>query len=72
MWTIQDQLSADVKDYARYKQMMAEMGERIDRDVFIIKHHKEPSPFIGFKLNKEYFDKAQRRIDNERRQLTLF
>ena len=33
---------------------------------------KERRHFIGFELNKEYFDKAQRRIDNERRQLTLF
>ena len=33
---------------------------------------KERRHFIGFELSKEYFDKAQRRIDNERRQLTLF
>ena len=32
MYTIQDKLSADVKDYARYKKMMAEAGERIDRE----------------------------------------
>lgn len=32
MYTIQDKLSADVKGYARYKEMMAEMGERIDRE----------------------------------------
>jgi hypothetical protein len=28
--------------------------------------------FIGFELNKEYFDKACKRIDAERRQLSLF
>ena len=33
---------------------------------------KEKRHFIGFELSKEYFDKAQRRIDNERRQLTLW
>ena len=33
---------------------------------------KERRHFIGFELSKEYFDKAQRRIDNERRQLTLW
>ena len=33
---------------------------------------KERRHFIGFELNKEYFDKACKRIDNERRQLTLF
>ena len=33
---------------------------------------KEKRHFIGFELNKEYFDKACKRIDNERRQLTLF
>ena len=33
---------------------------------------KEKRHFIGFELSKEYFDKAVRRIDNERRQLTLF
>ena len=33
---------------------------------------KEKRHFIGFELNKEYFDKAQRRIDMEQRQLTLF
>ena len=32
MYTIQDKLSADVKDYARHRKMMAEMGERIDRE----------------------------------------
>jgi len=32
MYTIQDKLSADVKDYARYKKMMAEAGERIDHE----------------------------------------
>ena len=32
---------------------------------------KEHRHFLGFELNKEYFDIAQRRIDNERRQLTL-
>ena len=33
---------------------------------------KEKRHFIGFELSKEYFDKAQRRIDNECRQLTLW
>ena len=33
---------------------------------------KEKRHFIGFELNKDYFDKACKRIDNERRQLTLF
>ena len=33
---------------------------------------KEKRHFIGFELNKEYFDKAVKRIDNEQRQLTLF
>ena len=33
---------------------------------------KEKRHFIGFELNKEYFDKAMKRIDIERRQLTLF
>ena len=33
---------------------------------------KEHRHFIGFELNKEYFDKACKRIDNEQRQLTLF
>ena len=33
---------------------------------------KEKRHFIGFELNKEYFDKACKRIDAERRQLTLF
>ena len=33
---------------------------------------KERRHFIGFELNKEYFDKACKRIDDERRQLTLF
>jgi hypothetical protein len=28
--------------------------------------------FIGFKLNKEYYDKACKRIWNEQRQLKLF
>ena len=32
MYTIQDKLSADVKDYARYKKMMAEASERIERE----------------------------------------
>lgn len=32
MYTIQDKLSADVKDYAHHRKMMAEMGERIDRE----------------------------------------
>lgn len=33
---------------------------------------KEKRHFIGFELNKEYFDKACKRIDMEQRQLTLF
>ena len=33
---------------------------------------KEKRHYIGFELSKEYFDKAVRRIDLERRQLTLF
>ena len=33
---------------------------------------KEKRHFIGFELNQEYFDKACKRIDAERRQLTLF
>ena len=33
---------------------------------------KEHRHFIGFELSKEYFDKACKRIDTERRQLTLF
>ena len=33
---------------------------------------KEKRHFIGFELNKDYYDKACRRIDAERRQLTLF
>jgi len=33
---------------------------------------KEKRHFIGFELNKEYFDMACKRIDNEQRQLTLF
>ena len=33
---------------------------------------KERRHFIGFELNKQYFDKAVRRIDIEQRQLTLF
>ena len=33
---------------------------------------KEKRHFIGFELNKEYYDKACRRIDAERRQLSLF
>ena len=33
---------------------------------------KEHRHFIGFELSKEYFDKAVKRIDTERRQLTLF
>ena len=32
---------------------------------------KEKRHFIGFELNKEYFDKAQRRIALERQQLSL-
>ena len=33
---------------------------------------REHRHFLGFELNKEYFDKACKRIDTERRQLTLF
>ena len=33
---------------------------------------KEKRNFIGFELNKQYFDKACKRIDAEQRQLTLF
>ena len=33
---------------------------------------REKRHFIGFELNQEYFDKACKRIDAERRQLTLF
>ena len=33
---------------------------------------KEKRHFIGFELNKEYFDKACKRIDAEKRLLTLF
>ena len=33
---------------------------------------KERRHFIGFELSKKYFDKAVKRIDTERRQLTLF
>ena len=33
---------------------------------------REKRHFIGFELNKEYFYKACKRIDAERRQLTLF
>ena len=33
---------------------------------------KEKRHFIGFELNKQYYDKACRRIDAERRQLSLF
>lgn len=33
---------------------------------------REKRHYIGFELNKEYFDKAQRRIDMEQRQLSLF
>ena len=33
---------------------------------------KERRHFIGFELSKEYFDRAVKRIDTERRQLTLF
>ena len=33
---------------------------------------KENRHFIGFELNKDYYDKACQRIDAERRQLTLF
>ena len=33
---------------------------------------REKRHFIGFELDKGYFDKACKRIDAERRQLTLF
>jgi DNA modification methylase len=33
---------------------------------------KEKRHFIGFELNKEYYDKAMKRIWNEQRQLRLF
>ena len=33
---------------------------------------KEKRHFIGFELNKEYYDKACKRIQNEQRQLRLF
>ena len=33
---------------------------------------KEKRHFIGFELNKEYFEKACKRIENERKQLKLF
>lgn len=33
---------------------------------------KEKRNFIGFELNKEYYEKACQRIDAEKRQLTLF
>lgn len=33
---------------------------------------KEKRHYIGFELNKEYYDKAVQRIDAEQRQLTLF
>ena len=33
---------------------------------------KEKRNYIGFELNKDYFDKACRRIDAEKRQLSLF
>jgi site-specific DNA-methyltransferase (adenine-specific) len=33
---------------------------------------KEKRHFIGFELNKEYYEKAVRRIRNEQRQLKLF
>jgi len=33
---------------------------------------KEKRHYVGFELNKEYFDKAQERIERERQQLTLF
>jgi len=32
----------------------------------------EKRHFIGFELNKEYFDKAQKRIDEVKRNPTLF
>jgi DNA modification methylase len=33
---------------------------------------KEKRHFIGYELNKEYYDKACKRIDAEQRQLKLF
>lgn len=32
---------------------------------------KEHRHYIGFELNKDYFDKAQQRIERERQQLTF-
>lgn len=33
---------------------------------------REKRHFVGFELNREYFDIAEKRIWEERRQLTLF
>lgn len=33
---------------------------------------KEKRHFVGFELNKEYYDKAVKRIETEKAQLTLF
>lgn len=33
---------------------------------------KEKRHFVGFELNKEYFDRAVKRIKDEQAQLTLF
>lgn len=33
---------------------------------------REKRHFIGFEINKDYYEKACKRIENERRQLTLF
>lgn len=33
---------------------------------------REKRHFIGFELNKEYYEKAKKRIESEQRQLTLF
>jgi len=33
---------------------------------------KEKRHFVGFELSKDYYDMACKRINNERKQLTLF
>jgi len=33
---------------------------------------KEKRHFVGFELNKEYYDKAVKRVEAEKAQLTLF
>jgi len=48
----------------------------VERADYVRRFHEAESilrrHFIGFELNKEYFDKACKRIDTEQRQLTLF